>query len=72
MLSFQLINHGQGIQVNCDEHGVSTLLEALKRVQPVGGHVHLRTPANGGKELDDKSPWGEDTIGEVIITWAGD
>ena len=72
MLSFQLINQGQGIQVNCDEQGMTTLLEALKKVQPTGGHIHLRTPANGGKELDEKSPWGEDTVGEVVITWTGE
>lgn len=72
MLSFQLINQGQGIQVNCDEQGMTTLLDALKKVQPTGGHIHLRTPANGGKELDEKTPWGEDTVSEVVITWTGD
>jgi hypothetical protein len=72
MLSFQLINQGRGIQVNCDEQGMTTLLEALKKVQPTGDHIHLRTPANGGKELDEKSHWGEDTVGEVVITWTGE
>jgi hypothetical protein len=71
MLSFQLVNQGRGIQVLCDEQGVTTLVEALKKVQPTGGHIHLRTPANGGTEPDEKSPWGEDTVGEVIITWTG-
>jgi len=23
-------------------------------------------------ELSEKTPWGKDTIGEVIITWCGD
>jgi hypothetical protein len=73
MLSFQLINQGRGIQVACDEQGIATLVEALKRIQPTGGHIHLRTPPNGGKELNEMTPWGEkDTIGEVIITWGGD
>ena len=72
MLSFRVINKGNGIQVDCDEHGMATLLEAFKKIQPAGGHIHLCTPANCGKELDEKSPWGEDAVGEVIITWVGD
>jgi hypothetical protein len=73
MVSFQVINQGKGIQISGDEQGMATLVEALKKIQPTGGHIHLRTPANGGKELDKMTPWGEeDTIGEVIITWSGD
>ena len=71
MLCFQIINQGRGIQIDCDEQGKATLINALNRVE-AAGHLHLLTPGNGGHELSEKTPWGEDTIGEVIITWVGD
>jgi hypothetical protein len=72
MLSFQIINEGRGIQIGCDEQGMATLIGALEKIRPTGGHVHLRTPSNGGRELSEQTPWGKETVGEVIITWAGD
>jgi hypothetical protein len=71
MLSFQMINEGRGIQMNCDEEGMVTLIEALKKIK-TAGHVHLLTPSNGGRELSEQTPWGKETIGEVIITWTGE
>ena len=72
MLSFQVINAGRGIEIHCDDQGMATLVKALERIRPNGGHAHLLTPSNGGRELDEKTPWGEEAIGEVIINWAGD
>jgi hypothetical protein len=54
-----------------DEQGKATLIEALDKVE-TAGHLHLLTPANGGRHLSEKDPWGKDTVGEVIITWGGD
>jgi len=71
MLCFQIINQGRGIQIGLDEQGKATLIKALDRVG-TAGHLHLLTAANGGRELSEKTPWGKDTIGEVIITWCGD
>jgi len=70
MLSFELANEGRAIQIYCDKEGLSTLMKALERVRS-SGHLHLLTPANGGRELSDKTPWGKDAIGEVIINWVG-
>jgi hypothetical protein len=72
MLSFQIINSGRGIQICCDNQGMATLIGALEKIRPTGGHVHLCTPSNGGRELSEQTPQGEETIGEVIITWTGD
>ena len=71
MLYFQIINQGRGIQIGLDEQGKATLIKALDKVE-AAGHLHLLTPANGGRELSEKTPWGKDTIGEVIVTWVGD
>jgi len=70
MLSFQIINQGRGIQIYFDDEGKATLIDALDKVE-TAGHLHLLTPANGGRELSEKTPWGKDTVGEVIITWGG-
>jgi hypothetical protein len=71
MLSFQIINSSRGIQIDCDDAGIATLIDALKRA-PKRGHVHLCSPSCGGKELSDTTPFGEAAIGEVIITIGGD
>ncbi len=69
MLSFELIETGNAIQIFADGEGLFLLQTALEKVK-TSGHVHLRTTANGGKELNDANPWGKATIGEVIITVA--
>lgn len=71
MLSFSVSNLGHEIQIHCDEGGAKILIDALSKIRPTGGHVHLRTPANGGHALDEKTPFGEGAVGEVIITWVG-
>jgi hypothetical protein len=69
MLSFEVIESGKAIQIFADDEGLSLLRKALERV-PSSGHLHLRSVANGGNELNDANPWGAATIGEVIITVA--
>lgn len=72
MLSFELANAGRAIEISCDEAGMAALIKALERVRADGDHLHLRTPSNGGRDLSEKSPWGQDAIGEVIINWVGE
>ena len=72
MLCFEIGNAGREIQVDCDEGGMGILINALEKLRAGAGHMYLRTASNGGCELDDKSPWGVEGIGEVIISWVGD
>jgi hypothetical protein len=72
MLSFELANMGRAIQILADDEGLATLIAALQKVRSGAGHLHLRSPSCGGRELSDKNPWGDDAIGEVIITSGGD
>ncbi len=68
MLSFKLENEGRAIQIAMDHDGMNkfiTLLHALKAKG--GGHMHFRTRANSGDELDERTPWGGEAIAEVII-----
>jgi hypothetical protein len=72
MLSFQLTNENRTIQVLCDDAGISTLIEVLEKLRGSSNHIHLRSPRSGGKLLSDTTPFGEEAIGEVIITHGGD
>ena len=72
VLSFEIINLGQGIQIDCDQQGLATLIAALEKLRSTADHIHLRTPSNGGRELSEQTPWGKQAIGEVIITTGGD
>ena len=69
MLSFEVIESGKAIQIYADDDGLLLLRNALERVTSAG-HLHLRSIANGGKELDDANPWGQAAIGEAIISAA--
>ncbi|HET7680149.1 MAG TPA: hypothetical protein VFK79_08475 [Xanthobacteraceae bacterium] len=71
MLSFQIIDSGRKINVDCDAKGMAILLGALaKLVGERASHVHLWTASASGGVLSDKTPWGEDAVLEVIINYA--
>lgn len=57
MLSFEIIESGKAIQIYADDAGLLLLRRALERVTSAG-HLHLRSSANGGNELNDANPWG--------------
>ena len=70
MLSFQVIESGNAIQVDCDSAGMATLLEKLASVIRDGpSHIHLRGPSAGGKDLSETSPFGNKAVWEVIIDY---
>ena len=73
MLSFQIIQSGSSatIQVHIDERGLAILVERIKDARQFG-HVHLCTVSNGGKELDEQTPFGDKAVGEVIVDWEGE
>ncbi len=43
MLSFLIANDGKEVQIVCDGTGAGTLIDALEKIQHIGGQVHLRT-----------------------------
>lgn len=73
MLSFQLVNENRAIQIDLDREGLEKLILILEKFRTEdSGHAHLRSPSAGGHFLSDKTPWGKDTVGEVIISFGGD
>lgn len=69
MLSFQIIQfpNATGIQVHIDEDGLALLLRQIESARK-HGHVHLRTPANGGNDLDEMTPTGSESDGMAGAT----
>ena len=72
MLSFQITNSGNTIQICCDDAGIRSLIEKLTGLIGSADHIHLCSPSCGGRELADLTPFGEKAVGEVIITSGGD
>jgi hypothetical protein len=71
MLCFEITDSGKTIQIHIDRDGLSILQRALDGLKTYS-HIHLRSPPNGGKELNDITPWGMAAVHEVIITNGGD
>ena len=72
MLSFSLANDGRAIAINADDAGIDLLVAALTRLRDSGRHAHLRAPSCGGNELDEKTPFGDPAVPEVIIGHGGE
>jgi hypothetical protein len=72
VLSFQISNSGRTIVIDCDDAGISNLINFLNKLRGSGSHVHLWGPSAGGKDLDETTPYGEAAVSEVIISHGGD
>jgi hypothetical protein len=72
MLAFKVEGSCRRIQVSCDEAGLDLLLSALSKLKTEGGHLHLRGASSGGAALDEKTPWGEGAVEEVVFNWVGE
>jgi hypothetical protein len=71
MLSFQIDKSSREIQIDCDARGMATLLGTLAHlVGERSSHRHLWGPDSGGKDLDEKTPSGEEAVTSVIINYA--
>ena len=70
MLSFEIKNEREAIMIYCDSNGLDELIDTLIRLRSSteSGHIHMRAPSAGGKMLNDKNLWGDDAIGEVIVS----
>lgn len=71
MLSFEIMKSGKTIQIHIDREGLSVLTRALNDLKAFG-HIHLRSPPSGGRDLNEVTPWGTPAVQEVIITTGGD
>jgi hypothetical protein len=44
MLAFTLTNENRGVQIDCDDAGIDTLVGILLRMKGSGSHIHLHAP----------------------------
>ena len=70
MLSFEIIENGQAIQICCDQDGMAILLSKLARLIADPDHVHLRGPSAGGNDLSETNPFGDKALSEVTIDFS--
>lgn len=63
MLRFEIIESCKAIQIYADADGLLLLRIALERVTECR-HLHVRSPPNGGNDLNDTNPWGQAAVGE--------
>jgi hypothetical protein len=73
-ISFQIIQSAKtkAVQICVDDEGLAMFIDTLDKLRGTGSHVHLLAKQNGGTQLSNKTPFGEDAVGEVIITHGGD
>ena len=55
LLSFELSQDGDELDIHCDEHGLSKLKYILSQLENGEQHVHLMTANWGGSELTQES-----------------
>ena len=54
MLTFELTNEEDELEVHFDEEGARQLVQAIQIALSSGDHQHLMTPAWGGAELTEE------------------
>lgn len=68
MLSFSITDDSKSIQIYCDRSGLDGLIAELESLRSdKAGHIHLSLSL-GGSLLNDKTPFGEQAVAEVIVT----
>lgn len=70
-LSVKVVQAGRAVEICFDRAGIDRLVEAMNEAM-ADGHVHLWSPARGGSDLDEHTPWGEAALAELILTSAED
>ena len=61
LLTFELSEDGNELEIHCDDSGLEELIRVCQRLKQSRGHDHLMTPSWGGHEL------GEEKQGETNI-----
>ena len=70
MLSFHISDAGHKVNIICDAQGMATLLGTLaKLVGERASHAHLWAASATGGHLNEKTPWGDEAVSEVIIDY---
>ena len=55
LLTFELSEDGQELDVHADSAGIAMLMKVLSGLQSATGHEHLMSPSWGGAELSENA-----------------
>lgn len=62
LLTFELTEDGDEIEIHGDRDGLLSLIAMLKKVVDYSEHEHLMTPSWGGAELSDEKQGERNTL----------
>jgi hypothetical protein len=67
MISVELNEKLGALELHLDKAGIESLVRQLESLQTVDSHIHLMTPAWGGKELAENGHGINKLINHLII-----
>lgn len=70
-LAVKIVQSGTAVTLYFDRAGIDRLVEAMNEAM-TEGHVHLWSPARGGSDLDEHTPWGDPALAELVLISADD
>lgn len=70
-LSVKIVQSGTAVEICFDRAGIDRLVERMHQAM-TEGHIHLWSPVMGGRDLDERTPWGDAALAELILTSAED
>jgi hypothetical protein len=62
MLTFEITQDGDVLEIHADQAGLSSLIRRLDQLRSHQGHLHLMTPAWGGEELSEGRQGSENRL----------
>ncbi len=73
LLTFELADDDEELEIHCDEEGLRRLIAACSRVLETRAHDHLMTPSWGGTELsEERQGRGNRLLNKVTVRlWPG-
>lgn len=54
ILTFELSEDGDELDIHCDEQGLNMLIQSLHRLSNANQHEHLLSPSWGGSQLSEE------------------
>lgn len=73
MLSFEIADNGETIQIHFDKAGLEILSDTIEQFKKNEvGYVQLYSPHHGGTDLNVTNPWGVKAVSKVLFSIGGD
>jgi immunity protein 32 of polymorphic toxin system len=67
MFTVELNEKLSALELHFDKAGIESLIRQLENLKAVNSHIHLMTPAWGGKELTENTHGANKLINHLIL-----